>query len=405
VIRVRHGRVTAILRRRPGATEASVAVEPEGEDARAVGYDDLVGPLEVGDRVVLNTTAVALGLGTGGFHLVMARLDRDREDSGPGHVIKARYTPVQVRVLAVEEEASPHRAAVESVVELDGLPVVCAELHSMVPVVAAAARAAAPEARVAYVMTDGAALPLAFSRLAGELRETGLVDGTVTAGQAFGGDLEAVTLHSALVAAREVLGAAVVVVAQGPGGAGTGTALGYSGVQMAEAVNAAGALGGRPVACLRMSAADARERHRGVSHHSLTSLGRLALAHASVAVPVLEDPELATRVAAQLEAAGVAARHRLVPVEPPDPGKLLATWGLRVRTMGRGPDDDPLFFAAAAAAGTLAGRLAAGEAEGEEARAAEEPPARPTKEPPARAAEDPPARGPGDPRAVGEGRP
>ena len=373
MIRVRHGRVTAILRRRAGATEASVAVEPEGEDARAVGYDDLVGPLEVGDRVVLNTTAVALGLGTGGFHLVMARLDRDRDDPGPGHVIKARYTPAQVRVLAVEEEASPHRAAVESVVELGRLPVVCAELHSMVPVVAAAARAAAPDARVAYVMTDGAALPLAFSRLAGELRAIGLVDGTVTAGQAFGGDLEAVTLHSALVAAREVLGAAVVVVAQGPGGAGTGTALGYSGVQMAEAVNAAGALGGRPVACLRMSTADARERHRGVSHHSLTALGRLALARASVAVPVLEDPELAALVAAQLEAAGVAARHRLVPVEPPDPGKLLATWGLRVRTMGRGPDDDPVFFAAAAAAGTLAGQLAAGEAgEAGEARAAGE---------------------------------
>jgi hypothetical protein len=362
VIRVRHGRVTAILRRGPGATEAAVSVEPDGSEARAVGYDDLVGALEVGDRVVLNTTAVALGLGTGGFHLVMARLDGDHDDPGPGHVMKARYTPSQVRVLAVEEEASPHRRAVESVTDLAGLPVVCAELHSMVPVVAAAARAAAPGTRVAYVMSDGAALPLAFSRLAGELRAGGLVDGIVTAGQAFGGDLEAITVHSGLVAAREVLGAGVVVVAQGPGGMGTGTALGFSGIQVAEAVNAAGALGGRPVACLRMSTADGRERHRGVSHHSLTALGRLALARARVAVPVLADPELAATVTAELEAAGVAARHDLVPVEAPDAAKLLATWGLEVRTMGRGPDDDPVFFSAAAAAGTLAGRLAAGEA-------------------------------------------
>jgi len=361
VIRVRHGRVTAILRRRPGATEASVIIEPDGDEARAVGYDELVGPLEVGDRVVLNTTAVALGLGTGGFHLVMARLDGDRDDPGPGHVMKARYTPAQVRVLAVEEEASPHRAAVESVTDLGGLPVVCAELHSMVPVIAAAARAAAPGLGVAYVMTDGAALPLAFSRLAVELRSSGLVEGIVTAGQAFGGDLEAITVHSGLVAAREVLGAGVVVVAQGPGGMGTGTALGFSGIQAAEAVNAAGALGGRPVACLRMSTADGRERHRGVSHHSLTALGRLALARASVAVPVLDDPELAAAVAAQLGAAGVAARHELVRVESPDAAKLLAAWGLEVRTMGRGPEDDPVFFAAAAAAGTLAGRLAAGE--------------------------------------------
>jgi hypothetical protein len=362
VIRIRNGRVTAIRARRPGATEATVSVEPEGDEARALGYDHLVGPLEVGDRVMLNTTAVALGLGTGGFHVVMARLDGGQlDDAGPGHVIKARYTPAQVRVLAVEEEASPHRAAVAAVTDLEGLPVVCAELHSMVPVVAAAARAAG-DLTVAYVMSDGAALPLAFSRLAGELRASGLVAGVVTAGQAFGGDLEAITLHSGLVAARAVLRADVVVVAQGPGGMGTGTALGYSGIQVAEAVNATAALGGRPVACLRMSTADARERHRGVSHHSLTALGRLALGRALVALPALADPALASTVRQQLEAAGVSARHEVVPVDPPDAGKLLAAWGLQVRTMGRGPEEDPVFFAAAAAAGTLAGRLAAGAA-------------------------------------------
>jgi hypothetical protein len=358
VIRIRYGLVTAIAGRRGGATEALVTVEPDGVEARALGYDDVVGPLEVGDRVALNTTAVALGLGTGGFHLVMARLDGARDDEDPGHVMKARYTPTQVRVLAVEEEASPHRAAVASVTDLEGLPVVCAELHSMVPVVAAAARAVDGDLTVAYVMSDGAALPLAFSRLAGELRASGLVAGIVTAGQAFGGDLEAVTLHSGLVAARTVLGADVVVVAQGPGGMGTGTALGYSGIQTAEAVNAAAALGGRPVACLRMSTADARERHRGVSHHSLTALGRLALARCRVALPALADESLAALARRQLEAAGVSARHEVVPVGPPDAGKLLAAWGLQVRTMGRGPEDDPVFFAAAAAAGTLAGRLA-----------------------------------------------
>jgi len=362
VIRIRNGRVTAIRARRPGATEATVTVEPDGDEARALGYDDVVGPLEVGDRVVLNTSAVALGLGTGGFHLVMARLDGARDDRGPGHVMKARYTPAQVRVLAVEEEASPHRAAVAAVTDLEGLPVVCAELHSMVPVAAAAARAAG-DLTVAYVMSDGAALPLAFSRLAGELRASGLVAGIVTAGQAFGGDLEAITLHSGLVAARAVLRADVAVVAQGPGGMGTGTALGYSGTQVAEAVNATAALGGRPVACLRMSTADARERHRGVSHHSLTALGRLALGRAWVALPALADQALATVVRQQLEAAGVSARHEVVPVDAPDAGKLLAAWGLQVRTMGRGPEEDPAFFAAAAAAGTLAGRLAAGKAE------------------------------------------
>jgi hypothetical protein len=358
VVRIRNGRVTAVLQRRPGATEVRVQVEGDEGEATAISYDQVTGPVAPGDRVVLNTTAVALDLGTGGFHVVMARIGGPVDASGPGHVIKARYTPAQVRVLAVEEEASPHRAAVAACTDLAGLPVVCAELHSMVPVVAAAARAVADDLRVAYVFTDGGALPLAFSRLAAAMRAGGLVAGIVTAGQAFGGDLEAISLYSGLAAARAVLRADLVVVAQGPGGMGSGTALGFSGTQVAEAVNAAAALGGRPVACLRLSAADRRARHFGVSHHSLTALGRLALARAAVAVPLLADAELAVLVDRQLAEAGVAGRHQLVPVAAPDPGKLLAAWGLEVTSMGRGPEEDPVFFAAAAAAGTLAGRLA-----------------------------------------------
>jgi uncharacterized protein DUF3866 len=358
VVRIRNGRVMAIGDRRPGATEIRVEVDGDAVEAAAISYDQITGPVAVGDRVVLNTTAVALGLGTGGFHVVMARVDGPVDADGPGHVIKARYTPAQVRVLAVEEEASPHRAAVAACNDLGGLPVVCAELHSMVPVVAAAARAVDADLVVAYVLTDGGALPLAFSRLAAELRSRGLVAGIVTAGQAFGGDLEAISLYSGLAAAKAVLGADLVVVAQGPGGMGSGTAFGFSGTQVAEAVNAAAALGGRPVACLRLSAADRRQRHHGVSHHSLTALGRLALASAMVAVPELADPELRTLVDRQLAQAGVADRHQLTQVAAPDPAKLLAAWGLEVTSMGRGPDQDPVFFAAAAAAGTLAGRLA-----------------------------------------------
>ena len=166
MVRIRHGRVTALLAKRPGATEVAVAVDGDPGEAEAISYDGVTGPVAVGDRVVLNTTAVSLGLGTGGLHVVMARLDGAVDDAGPGHVMKARYTPAQVRVLAVEEEASPHREAVAACGDLGGMPVVCAELHSMVPVVAAAARAVADDLAVAYVMSDGGALPLAFSRLA-----------------------------------------------------------------------------------------------------------------------------------------------------------------------------------------------------------------------------------------------
>ncbi|HEV2896074.1 MAG TPA: DUF3866 family protein, partial [Actinomycetota bacterium] len=104
MIRIRNGRVTGVGARRPGATELRVAVDEEAGEVDAISYDQLTGPVAAGDRVVLNTTAVALGLGTGGFHVVMARLGGPVDAPGPGHVIKARYTPSQVRVLAVEEE-------------------------------------------------------------------------------------------------------------------------------------------------------------------------------------------------------------------------------------------------------------------------------------------------------------
>jgi hypothetical protein len=358
-VRVRTGTVIAVTDRRPGATEVTVEVDGEPGTGEAIAYDQVTGPVGPGDRVVLNTTAVALGLGTGGLHIVMARLGDTPDEDTPGHIMKARYTPSQVRVLAVEEDASPHRDAVAAVDHLGGLPVVCAELHSMVPVIAAAIRDGDRAGlRVAYVMSDGAALPLPLSRLAGRMRSAGLLAGTITAGQAFGGDLEAVTVHSALAAARAVLGADVAIVAQGPGGAGTGTRWGFSGVQMAEAVNAVAALGGRPVACLRISSADGRGRHRGVSHHTLTALGTLALGRATVAVPVLDDPALAATVAGQLDEAGVTARHDVAELAGPDPAKLLAGWGLEVATMGRGPAADPPFFASAAAAGAVAARMA-----------------------------------------------
>src|SRR5690625_6056339 len=84
------------------------------------------------------------------------------------------------------------------------------------------------------------------------------MEATISAGQSFGGALEAVTTHSALLGARHVARADVVIAVQGPGNLGTGTGWGFSGLQAAEALHAAAVLGGRPVAALRVSGADAR---------------------------------------------------------------------------------------------------------------------------------------------------
>jgi hypothetical protein len=313
-------------------------------------------PVE-GDRVLLNTNALALGLGTGGYALVVALPDRLPADPppAPGHVVKARYTPLQAIVLAADEEDSPHRAELAAATDLDGLPVVTADLHSALPAVLAGVRASAPSARVAYVMTDGGALPAWFSRTLDAL--AGDLCGVVTVGQAFGGDLEATNVHSGLLAARHALRADVAIVSQGPGNLGTGTPWGFSGTAVGEAVNAVAALGGRPVGALRISDADPRERHRGVSHHSLTAYHRVALAPADLVVPAGLAPPLAAAVVAAL--APLAPPHRVVTVDVDGLDAALRGLPVKLSTMGRDLDGDHAYFLACAAAGRHAAALVA----------------------------------------------
>ncbi|MCE5204341.1 MAG: DUF3866 family protein [Coriobacteriales bacterium] len=334
-----------------------LTVRVEGTEAPAIAYPRLSGRCEVGERVLVNTTAVDLGLGTGGFHLVVAREGAGvgvDEPSG-GHIMKLRYTPLQCDVLAVEEAASEHAAVMAAATSLEGMPVVCCGLHSQVLPAVAAARQYDPSLRVAYLMTDTASLPLAFSDVVANMREAGLLDATITSGQSFGGDLESVSVHSGLLAARHVAHADLAVVAPGPGITGTATPYGHGGVGAGETINAAAALDGRPVAVLRMSFADPRPRHRGVSHHSLVALRRIALAPAVVAVPVLPSSE-ARAVDQALEDAGIWERHTRVDVvidEMPD------TRGIAMRSMGRSVAEDPAFFLAACAGGTIAAQMCA----------------------------------------------
>jgi hypothetical protein len=221
-------------------------------------------------------------------------------------------------------------------------------LHSALPAVVAGIHADQPSARVAYLMTDGGALPLWFSRTVAGLRAHDALVGTVTVGQAYGGDLEAVSVHTGLLAALHALAADVVVVTQGPGNLGTGTRWGFSGVGAGEAINAVAALGGRAVGALRVSAVDTRERHRVVSHHSLTAYGRVALAACDIVVPLLPgDFGAAVRKAA----ASLAARHRIVEVGIDGLDDALRHSPVPLESMGRGLDDDPVAFLASAAAG------------------------------------------------------
>ncbi len=321
-VSLRRGTVTAVRERVEGLARLEV------DGAPCVAYVDLTGPVEEGDDVLVNVQARELGLGSGGFDVLHANLTRGLGLAAePGaHVMKLPYTSLQFAVRHGEEEGLLPAT-------LDGVPVVACSLHSQVAPVCAALRGR----RVTYVQVEGGALPVTLSDTVRALRAAGLVELAVGSGACFGGDVEAVSLFSALAVAR-ARGAEAIVTSIGPGIVGTATGTGHGGTAAASALLAASTLGGRGVLALRVSGTDPRERHRGVSHHSTSVLALLS--------GVL--PEIAWPAGCPVGAPPDGA------VEVDVSGWEAACEGLPLSHMGRGADDDPWFFAAAFAAGKLA---------------------------------------------------
>lgn len=312
----RRGTVTAITAERTGLQR----IEVDGDAAYVL--TDIVGPVAIGDAVIMNTTAVDLGLGTGGAHVVHWNLARDAwSPPARGREMKVRYTSVQTEV---EISRGGH---------VPDVPIIGCILHSQLAAVALAYKRTRPEGRLVYVMTDGGALPLVLSDLVADLRDGGLIDATVTAGHAFGGDREGVGIAHALSVAAEFDPDAIVV-GIGPGGLGVGERLAFSGHDVLYALEAAL----DPILALRFSEADPRERHRGVSHHNELILD--AVEKLRVPIPRGEPRPAGT------------ARHDVVEVDVPDLTAALTDLG--VRSMGRLPAEDPKFWAYAGAAGVAA---------------------------------------------------
>jgi len=360
VFLVKRGLVLEVNQEAPGLQEVTVQVE--GETARAVNYPDLTGRIREGDRVLLNTTACVLKLGTGGRHFVLGiEKKEERKLSGKGHIMKLRYTPWQIRVEAAEEESSPYHRQIKEFSSLENIPVIVGGLHSMIAPALLAYRSRRQRSeRTAYIMTDGAALPVQFSRVVRELKSCGLLQTVITCGHAFGGDLETVNFYSALAAAKAAAGAGLVVAAMGPGIVGTNTKYGFSGVEQAYMLEAVERLGGKPVAVPRVSFADHRPRHRGLSHHSRTVLSHLTYARAYIGFPKWGDGR-DNLLKEQIQAERLAEKHCLFFVRIPPVGELLRRWELEVTTMGRSYEEDPSFFDTVAAAGVVAAGLAGGE--------------------------------------------
>jgi hypothetical protein len=307
---LRRGTVSAVVE------QHEELVRLEVDDVPCIAYPRVTGAVEIGDEVLVNVQARELELGSGGFDVLYANLTRGLElDAEPGaHVILLPYTPLQHARLHVEEQGEPAAS-------LDGMPVVCCSLHSQVAPVCAALKGL----RVAYVQLAGGALPLSLSDTLRTLKELGLLAVTVAVAPCFDGDAQCVTTTSALLWAGEEHDVAVCAI--GPGIVGTGTRFGHGALAAVEAANAASALGGRPIVAVRVSEADERDRHHGVSHHTAAVL---SLAH--------DEPLVGGTTA---------------------DGWREACAGLPLSHMGRDPDEDPVFFEAAFAAGVLARSLVA----------------------------------------------
>lgn len=349
----RSGKVTRLSSGSDEMIRATVTIGDRVIDA--VGFPRMLGPVSEGDRVVVNVTGIELDLGTGGDGFILWNLDGSGEvEAGEGHIVKLRYTPWQTEVMAAEAPESPFHDLLESRDRIDGVPVVACGLHSQVGAVAAGIKASSPSARVGYLMTDGAALPLAWSRNVSALQEAGLIDVTCTSGHAFGGDLESVNVFSGLIAVVHAGRADAVVVAMGPGVVGTSTALGFTAMEQGQTLDAVTALGGKAIAALRISFADMRQRHAGVSHHSLTALSIAARERSLVVLPSLPE-EQARRVAEQLAEAGIRSQHTVVEADGGPGLRLLAARKIRPSSMGRDLEETPELFASASAAGAYAG--------------------------------------------------
>jgi hypothetical protein len=334
-----------VLKLRRGVVVAAdpLEVEIDGERRRAWADESMVGEMGEGDEVIVNVEALDLGLGSGGFDVVHVNLTRGLGGEGnPAlNVLKLNYTSLQHPVEAIEpaQRASP----------AGGPPVLVLSLHGQLAPAAWAAARAAPEIAVGYLQTPGGALPGFLSRDVVDLRERGLLRGHITAGAAYGGESEAISVAGGIDAAPS-LGWEAVIAGPGPGILGSGSELGHGGMAALDTAHAALALGCPTALAPRLSSGDERSRHRGLSHHTATVLG-LLLAGVRVAVPAGSGDE------EWREPLAAACGERHDAWEGEAPLGEYAESGLPSTTMGRALEDDPAFFAAALAGGAALASL------------------------------------------------
>ena len=327
-----------------------IRVSINGEIQRAYNYPKITGKINIGDEVILNTTAVELSLGTGGYHFVISNLNNIESDLTPeGHIMKLRYTPYQIKVNAVEDHESKYHDIINEFTSLNEMPVVVGTLHSMLTPFVASYKRNNPNKKLVYIMTDGAALPIYLSKNVETLKNKKLIDSTITIGNAFGGDYECINIYTALITAKEIIKADAVFVSMGPGIAGTGTKYGFTGIEQGWILDAVKKLGGKAIGIPRISFGDSRNRHNGISHHSLTIFREIVNVTVDIPITIYTNDRF-IHIKNQIKENRLFDKSNIIYLENNKCKEDLDYFNLKVKSMGRNYDQDSEFFDAASTA-------------------------------------------------------
>jgi hypothetical protein len=326
----------------------------ENFEHNCINYNSLSGNIQAGDKVLLNTTAIELQLGTGGFHFVVANLSNPKVDHlEQGHIMKIKYTPMQMNFLTVETQESQYHNLFNEFESLEGMPVIVGSLHSVLAPCSIYLKSIKQDIRICYIMTEGGALPIYMSDIVRQLKQEGFIDKTITYGNAFGGDFECINIYTALIAAKEIVGADIAIVCMGPGIIGTDTKLGFSGVEQGSIADAVNKLKGYAAVVPRISFADKRLRHYGISHHSLTVLKQLCCTRVNVAFPIIKNTEHRKVIEKQLIESDMGSLHNIYYVDTYDIEEILINHSSYLKKMGKGLEEDRNYFISCAAAAKL----------------------------------------------------
>lgn len=336
------GKVNQIFDGTDRTTE--LIVDINGKKEKAIAYRRLTNELHIGDEVLLNTTAVDLNLGTGGYHFIVCNLSNiTKESKSQGHIMKLRYTPLQVKVNTCEEQGSIYHSIFKEFESLDSMPILVGELHSIIAPLTVVLKNLNKNMKICYIMTDGGALPIDFSKTVNRLKQSNYIDKTITIGHAFGGDLECINIYNGLIAAKKVAKCDIAIVAMGPGIVGTDTPYGFTGIEQGKIIDAINDLGGMPIFIPRISFNDKRSRHYGISHHSLTILSKVVKTKALVGIPKFQFNKNTT-IENQIEEYNINLKHDILFLEDDDIINIIKASDIPMSTMGRNVNDDLEYF-------------------------------------------------------------